>query len=63
MSNWSRRHLLEVDDWLSHMAEVQCLYVAERFDGGKATLSWFIWLPGAKKPVEREEGRVQLHWW
>lgn len=55
--------LREVDDWLSHMAEVQRLCVAERFDGGEAALSGFIGLPGAKKEVEREKGWIQLHWW
>lgn len=29
----------KVDDWLSHVGEVQCLYVAERLNGGKAALA------------------------
>lgn len=59
----SPSYLREVDDWLSHMAEVQCLYVVERFYGGKIALTRFIRLPGTQKPVEGEEGLVQFHWW
>lgn len=53
----------EVDDWLSYMTEMQRLCVTEKFYGGEGALSWFITLPGAQKPFQREEGGVQLHWW
>lgn len=45
--------LHKVDDWLTHMAEVQCLSVAERFYGRKTAFSGFIRLPGTKKPFKR----------
>lgn len=50
--------LHKVDDWLTHVAEVQCLYVAERFYGRKTAFSGFIRLPGTKKPFKREKDRV-----
>lgn len=50
--------LHKVDDWLTHVAEVQCLYVTERFDGRKTAFSGFIGLPGTKKPFKREKDRV-----
>lgn len=45
------------------MTEMQRLCVTEKFYGGEGALSWFITLPGAQKPFQREEGGVQLHWW
>lgn len=51
-----------VDDWLPHVAEVQLLCVAERFDGGEGPLSRFSRLPASQQPVQRQEDRVQLHW-
>lgn len=56
----SQNNLHKVDDWLSHVAEGQCLCVAERFDGRKTALAGFIRLPGTQQPVQREEGRVQI---
>lgn len=41
-SDCSQDNLQEVDDWLTHMAEVQCLCVVERFYGGKTALPGFI---------------------
>lgn len=50
--------LHEVDDRLTHVTEVQCLHVAERFYGRKTAFSRFIRLPGTKKPFKREKDRV-----
>lgn len=62
-SNCLYRSLHKVDDWLTHVAEVQCLYIVEWFYWRKTAFSGLIWLPGTKKPFKREEDWVQLHCW